>query len=343
MNYKHKTSFTSYKKWMFCPASFDNEYNKGLVSAVSPGFFIHGSAIDKGVNSLLEGKSFLSAVRSAFAELERLYMENVEFDERDYDGELIRNKSRLLRMLKIAGYPGDSVDGLADRLMKAAATNSPMSAKEHQCYLVLMNASMRAKTLIMLRDFVRKVMPRIKRVVSVQKKVERGFLDCEVELDGTDGIVTADTKTAYRRYDSDAVVTSVQLAGYKAQVGAYFVLNKMMTKNRIKTCSVCGHVGKGTHKTCDYTDKDGRCGGDWEMTIHPECDIQILVDPVPESMRQAVEESYSAVDRAIELGVFPKNLNACIQQFGKKRVPCPYYQYCRTGSLDGLKKRERRS
>jgi len=348
---KYNLSFTAYKLYHECPAKYHRKYVLGLRPTKTPAFFIHGSAIDKGCNDLLEGKDLISAARSASEELLRLKEPGVEFDGRDYDPELLDGKTRrfLLDAVRAFGYKGEDVDGLVRTLLSMQANGEILSAGQQAALALAMHASMLEKSIIMLRDFQRKIMPLIKRVVSVQKEVKRGIADIEIELHGFDGVLIADNKTAYKRWEDDCVVTSIQLAGYEAKAGAYFVMNKVIKKNRVKTCQKCGNVSTGRHKTCDadltMTERPetGRCGGEWAETIEPECDIQVFVDQIPQTQRDLVETAYQETEQAIEAKCFPKNLNSCVVSYGKKKVKCEFYEFCRTGSLEGLTSREDRN
>lgn len=332
-----------------CPAKFDLHYNKRIRPVTQMSYFIFGSAVDKAINALLEGK--LDPLGECESELKRLLSEQVEYLAADYDGELLdeATKERLLQDCRIHGYSGTNVDALASTLM--AKPYRDLSDNQKKALSLCCHASLKVKASLMLDAYKSKVLPRLSNIRDVQKEYRWkdahgnefvGIIEFRATLDGWDLIT--DNKTSSnpdRDYGIDSVRTSIQLSAYCSQTGdthaAYIVLGKAMRKNRVKTCSVCGNNGTGKrHKTCEVETAGVRCNGEWIETIQPEAEVLIRRDEVPAEEIAIVQDALTGVANAVACGSFPKNLKSCRKQFGPKTVLCPYYQYCRNGSMEGL-------
>lgn len=336
-------SFSSYSKYVTCPKMYDLHYNERLRPDTVPAHLIFGSAVDAGVNAmLLETGSPLEAVEQV---LQRLVIEKVTFKEKDYDGELIDplTKQTLLQKLVEFGYQGDDVDGLVKSLFQ----KTDRSENQQKALTLACATSLKALAKLQLDAFRRDILPELQTTIAVQSKRTleyRGkpidiIIDLETEL-RNQGHVILDVKTASQPYLPDAVLKSVQLALYSAVTGvkkaAFAVLPKRVRKDRIKTCSLCGHDGSASRaKTCDQEDTHGRCHGDWIQTISPKVEAQLLVDEIPDKTREIVIEALMDVQKGIDNEVFPRNLTACDSQYG---APCPYKKYCWSNDSTGLKK-----
>jgi len=199
----------------------------------------------------------------------------------------------------------------------------------------------------MLEAYRKQVLPKLK-VTTSQESVRWtdehgndfvGVLDLKGDIGS--GVMPIDNKTASRPYEKDAVSKSTQLAIYSSVTGhtkaAFIVMDKTIRKNRIKICSVCGNDGTGgRHKTCDGLNLEtqaGRCNGAWTETIQPEANIQIIVGDVNPRLQDMAREALSETAQAIKSGYFPRNLNACDNQYGR---PCPYRNHCWNGDSTGL-------
>jgi hypothetical protein len=323
---------------------------------LQPSYFAFGSAVDLGLNAILLETG--SPIEACDKEFKRMIMEPTEFFPLDYDGELIDDltKSKLLIKCQEHGYSGEDLDGLVRALFDRGYTN--LSENQKSALTLCCMASLRAKALLMFEAYRVKVLPLIKSVESVQETLKWKDFDGNEFIAVLDALITlndgtrlvADNKTSARPYEQDAVRTSAQLAIYSKQTGrkqaAFFVMEKVIRKNRIKTCSSCGNVGKGRHQTCDATisspyiagvaTSNTRCGGEWSETIQPEVNIQILIDEVSEAEQTMTQDAMSGVANAVKAGVFPKNLKGCVQKYGQRKSVCPYYDFCRSGSMVGL-------
>ncbi len=217
------------------------------------------------------------------------------------------------------------------------------------------------------------ILPKIKKVVKVQGNLSlldedgndlNGVLDAIVEIDGEDfGLekgrktIVLDNKTSSQRYENNSVATSSQLAKYKATLNiqasdpedpwntpidycGYAVLVKKLKKDKKKVCKECGHIGLGSHKTCDNIIEGTRCNGEWDKTVTFKVDTQFIVDTISDNIVEDSLETAVSVRKAIEYGLFPKNQNACQNMFGR---PCEYINYCVNGDMHGLIKKEKKS
>ncbi len=345
-------SISAYNLFSECPAKYDLEKNQGIKPVRQPSYFIFGSAVDKGCNALLEGKGLDAAQEEAYKELDRVLTESVFFLENDYDRDLLNEDAREFGLDKCRGigYPGSDIDSLVSGLFQKSTDS--LTDKQSQCLAILCHISLVEKAKLMLIAYEKHVLPKLTEVKDVQKKIFwrdelgnefTGVLDFTAKYNGHP--VTADNKTsAPRVYNENSVKTSLQFAAYTGQTkinaAVYFVMNKAIQKNRVKTCSVCGADGTGKrHKTCDSEASGSRCEGAWNETIQPEALIEIYVDEVSPEEQKITQSALTDFAEANKKKCYPKNLKSCIQRFGSRESKCPYYDYCRNGSMKGLVKK----
>ena len=210
----------------------------------------------------------------------------------------------------------------------------------------------RTRGLLMLETFRSTIVPQIKRVVSVQEKISitngagdeiTGLIDAVLEWNGIEEPVVFDFKTSARPYEDDAVLTSTQLSvyvnavteKYKTRKAGYIVFSKQLNKNKTKICSKCGYDGSGgTHRTCPEKDEVGvRCNGEWTIGIDPQCNVQVLINDLPESIENLVMENMDVINSCINNGIFARNLTNCVNRYN---TVCPYYEVCHKGSYDNV-------
>ena len=210
---------------------------------------------------------------------------------------------------------------------------------------------LRIKGLLMLHAYKQEVMPNIKKVVAVQSWISVkndegdeiiGVVDLIAEWKDA-GVIIFDNKTSSRAYESDAVEFSPQLTlyvhslenKYKTKKAGFIVMNKNINKQRKKQCKKCANDGTGDrHKTCANIIEGERCGGVWDEVIDPKCNIQILIQEIPQRTEEIVLDNFNHVNNAIKQEVFPRNFNSCEGGFGL----CPYINLCWKGKKDGLEK-----
>jgi hypothetical protein len=352
---KKPLSISAYQTYVECPAKFKLHYQDRIRPVTQMSYFIFGSAVDKMLNALLTGEG--TPLFRLVKEMQRLLSEEVEYLATDYDGELLSSeqKLKLIKKCRKYGYKGDDIDSLVAGLISKPFAD--LSTNQKKALSLCCHRSLTMKAVLMLDAYRAKVLPKLSNIGNVQKEYKWkdaagnefiGIIDFTATLNGWD--ITGDNKTAgnpERDYTQDSVRTSIQFSAYQPQTGkshaAYFVMSKMMRKNRVKTCSICDNDGTGKrHKTCEavLTDETGatfgRCNGEWIETVRPEADVLIRVDEVPREEQAIVQKAMSGVAEAVKCGSFPENLKSCKKQYGPKTVYCPYYNYCRGGSMDGL-------
>lgn len=298
MSDKKPISYSAYSKYVTCGHMYKLHYIDGIRPEVTPFHLVFGSAVDKALNALLEVHP-TDPLEHASLELGRLFVELVDFSEKDYSPQLIARAPTacIVQELRQLGWKGDDLDELANALFNKRYKEE-LSEGQDQALKWLVYYSAREHIKSIIAGFEQYILPQIETIVSVQRKVKRGILDFEATFKGVEGVVIVDNKTSARPYKDDAVIWSVQHASYGAITGAYVTFDKNQ---------------KG-----------------------PVSRPQLILQKVPEHNVKMVEETYQAVEKAIDAGHFPRNLNACGKQYGK---PCPYINLCWGNSMKGLCKK----
>lgn len=163
---------------------------------------------------------------------------------------------------------------------------------------------------LFLDAYKKEVMPKITKVIAVQKEIEitnadgdkiTGIVDLVAEFEGV-GTIILDNKSASKNYPKDAIEKSQQLHLYAHALGidnvGFIVLNKVLKKD----------------------DKVG---------------IQYLFGKVDEVGTDLILSRVDEANHGIANKVFDKNKKSCYN-FGK----CPYYDLCYNGDSKGLIKIE---
>lgn len=299
----NKISHSAWQKYMTCPKMYDYHYNERLRPIDNSSALAFGVAMDLALNVLLKSRNLeqaLGAFRDGF-KFEDL--KGVRFDFKDYDKTLLS---------------GSEIGPNAD----------------HNAW-----KCMRIKGRLLLEEYTRAVLPLIEEVQHVQKELHNrsGFIDAIVVLRGY-GRVLLDHKTSARPYDPDAVANDTQLALYCKDQGiekaGFVVLIKTLNSKTVRLCSVCGFNGSTSkHKTCPNDINGKRCFGSWDEIHQPEANIQLLVNDMPKTTENLVEDSICQVERGVAAGIYPRNLKSCGRIYGK---PCPYFNKCWKNSNEGL-------
>jgi len=168
---------------------------------------------------------------------------------------------------------------------------------------------------IMLKAYERDICPQIHRVYSIQKDIEllndsgdilRGKIDFIASfIDNPDVKYLVDNKTASEPYKEDSVANSVQLSIYCEAEGftnaAYAVMEKKIRSKEPK----------------------GR--------------TQLIKDQISDDQKQKVFDNLEKqLDNIAREEFHKKDSPKECHFFGKK---CPYYLYCWSGDMSGLRKR----
>jgi hypothetical protein len=225
--------------------------------------------------------------------------------------------------------------------------------------------SLSKKGMLMIEAFYRDVLPNIEKVISAQEEISLindngdavvGFADCVLQWKGEKSPVIMDFKTSAKKYLSNAVLESQQLALYKHSLSAkystiragFIVFIKSINKNASKICKVCKHDGSATsHKTCNnelpkqFSEgvRHARCGGELTITYNPKVDVQVLIDDIDETFENSILDSFDEINTKIQEKQFEPNWAGCMTKYG----PCLYKEYCMTGNMVGLVKVESRA
>jgi hypothetical protein len=210
--------------------------------------------------------------------------------------------------------------------------------------------ALRAKGMLMLTAFEKHILPYITHLHSTEEYVELrsgddvsvGFADAVVNIQGYQKPIILDFKTASRKYEEDSVQKSEQLSQYlhsladkyNTRTCGYVVFSKQIRKNRTKICTLCGYNASGTrYSTCPSEIEGKRCSGEFNETINPECDVQIIIDEIPEEFELTVIDEIGTINDKINAGKIYQNLEACENNYGK---PCEFYNICHKGTTEGL-------
>lgn len=357
-------SYSQIRMYTECHLKYKFHYIDKIRSTNMHGALLFGGSIDRALNHLLETRNLEESINMfeksfRFQTINKVntYLPtatNVVFSKNDFDEDLlltedkvkidkfIQEKTQLNRNNNL-----DLYYTIVEKKQSVGFKN--LSTEEKQVYNIFNWFSLKNKGIIMLRSYDKKVMPRIKSVLSVQKTMMldngvgdqvKAILDLVIEWeDGKRYIM--DNKTSSIKYEKDSAMKSPQLMGYyhtaknefKIDGGVgYFVLSKQILKNKEKICSQCKFNGSGTrYKTCNNEvpvnltgGQTDRCNGEWLETINPECYIDIILNQVTPSVEKLVLHTYDEATNGIKSGMFGPNLNSC----GNENFRCQYYSKC---------------
>lgn len=347
-----------------CGKAYEFHYIKKIRPKVAKGALVFGSALDQALNAILtqDGDEFaIFDEHFTHAEVlgKKVYVptyEEMVYAAADFDADILIESDIESIKDYFTEESRPTTSDLLDlisylRSQKRKNGLDSFTAEEKQIYNLAHWTSLRRKGHLMLKAYMKKVMPRIKWVHSVQENVSVenevgdkvvGVVDLVAEVYGH-GMVILDNKTSASNYEEDSVRTSAQLALYTSILkdkyntknkAGFIVLNKNINKNKTKVCETCGHDGSGArHKTCANEIDGKRCGGIWKETVDPDVFIQFIVDTVPENTQNLVLENMDAIAESVKTGNFTRNLNTCHNYWGG---PCPYLGLCYKGDMHGL-------
>jgi ATP-dependent helicase/DNAse subunit B len=279
-------SHTGKELYKNCPYSYYLHYILKLREDSQSSALFFGKAVDEGLNHLLVN---FGDVTGALKEFNRFWnsilslgLDSIRFSKADLDYTLIDKKDQKLHK--------DNVKMLT--------------------YL-----SLKEKGRMMIEQYNIQILPLIKKVVSVQNRVNikndagdklNGVVDFIAEwYDGR--IIVFDNKTTSVTYKEDSVRTSEQLATYEeAMIEQY---------GKIDACGFIV-VNKAIRKKKE-----------------PLVKIDVIIDTIPDELHEKTFKEYDDVITGIKSEKFDKNWNGCKTKFGL----CQYYEYCRSGDTKGLK------
>lgn len=315
---------------------------------------LFGTAIDQAAEVYLKSRD-KSAARLEFTnkwnrqvinevETSLRYCTEIDFHSADLDLELIPQPV-IEPILKDTVYPS------ASDLIKAGTDKGRITE--------LNWLSLKYKGQLLVDAFMNWVDENVEEVLGIQTAIELededgnkvpGKADFIIKIYGYDKPILVDLKTSARYYKRESVKESEQLGLYyfylkqtsfpDMERAAYLVLNKQIKKNRKKTCLRCGTVTTGREQTCAEGGKGkNRCNGDFSVDISPEAVVQYIHDEIPADFIEQTIDKFNISVAGIKAGQFEPCWDKCDSYFGRK---CPFYDYCRTGSMQGLIKKEKK-
>lgn len=337
----NRLSYSSVNKYLFCGEAFRLHYREGYRPKTTSSALLFGKALDNAFGYILTGKN--ESDQEVANEYEYFdYYWRMQYIN-DVPTNLFDNPNGVIVYSK---YDID-YDLLTQEEKREAKSDQDKIAW----------FSMRHKGHLMIDAFKRDFLPLVEKIYSTQELIELenedgdksiGYCDCVAKLKGYDKPIILDFKTAARPYVEDSVEHSVQLSQYlhflsdkyeNTRLAGYVVFIKNIAKNKTKVCAKCGFDGSGTKfKTCNNEVGNTRCNGDWEEKINPKCEMQLLVNEIPQSVENFVIDNIATVNHAIKCGIFTKNVNGCRDAgFGR---PCDFYEKCWKNKEESLVKVE---
>lgn len=360
-----KLSHSSMNDYQTCPKMYELKRVHKWVSPLKSSALFLGSAIDLALNHLLENKDKKSvdelveesikvfnlnweqAKDNEYKLVDLPKNPNIKYSKYDYDPDLLE-KEDWKELFEMALNPIEDRNKIQSKLNEIDFLDLSEGERSFYNFGSWLACKRRAKYLI--EAYARDILPHIKRVIAVQMDIKlddgegnmlNGVIDMVAELkDGRKAIL--DNKTTSMEYEEDSVLTSPQLALYKKQLNmmaedpenpwnvkidcaGFLVISKKLEKDITKTCKKCGHVGAGSHKTCDNMVDGKRCGGDWDKVKKFKANTQIIIDEIDEHVQDMILQNADTIKSCIQSGLFPQNFNSCINKYNMK---CDYYDLC---------------
>jgi len=333
-----------------CPMMYKLHYQDKIRPLGSTSALLFGSAVDKACEDYMLNRNGLRAreifkdewkkIQEGFEE-ENGTISAVDYHSNDFDAELLVQSDNEL-ILKGTVYK---------------TVSDIVKAGQEKERIVYCNwVSMYRKGTMLVNKFIEWVDHNVEEVLGAQVPIElededgnqvTGFADFVIKIHGYDKPILVDLKTAGRYYERGSVKESEQLALYflylkstkypDMERAAFLVLNKMIKKNRTKTCKKCGTVTTGREKTCAVGTGKSRCHGEFDEVIDPEVNLQYIHDEIPQDFIDATIQKFNATLESIKTNEFPKNETGCDRYYGRG---CPYKKYCESGCMTGLYKKE---
>lgn len=364
---KTKLSYSAVEKYKACGVMYKLHYLDRIRPTSKSGALVFGAALDNAINELLipTGKDSEKVFDEEFTynkdSNKKIYIPinsdlvytNADFDssvllQEDYENlyQQIENGA-----LKIHTIRSDfELISIYNTLLAKKTDDGldSLNEEERKVFNYINWMSLRRKGHLMIKAYKTKVLPRLTKIHTVQEQIElknedgdciTGIVDLVADIDGL-GTFILDNKSSAAPYKDNSVDESTQLAlyvhaleeKYKTQNAGYIVLNKKVKKNRVKTCTKCGH-DSGAAKTCNNVINDKRCHGELDEVVTPEITVQIILSKISLQKQEDVLKVFDMANDKIKTKEFEPNENTCYNYFGKK---CPYFSYCYNNDSTGL-------
>lgn len=337
-------SHSSRGKYDTCPQMYKLHYLDKIRPNENNSTLLFGGAVDKAAEEYLHNRNRGTCFLAFKTEWDKANEIEVTYVPADFDAELL-GQSDNEHIIK------DTTFTSVSDLVKAG------TEKERIAYANWVSLYYKAQ--LMLGGFIDWVDENVAEVLGTQIPIDledeqgnkvTGMADFVIKIHGYDNPVLVDLKTSARYYDRASVKESEQLGLYyfylkqtkfpDMERAAYLVLCKQIKKNRTKTCKKCGTVTHGREQSCAVGGKGkNRCGGDFVVDIFPEAVVQYIHDEIPQDFIDQTINKFNISVEAIQAGKFEPCWTACDSYFGRK---CPYFEYCRSGSMEGLVQKEKK-
>lgn len=305
MNKKNKLSYTSMTTYNECGYKYKLNYIDKIKPKKVRSALLFGKAIDEGLNELLLTRD-ISKAKTKF---------NFWWTRN-----LINNEWVELKKTDLIIYSKMDLDlDLGDTEWE----------------------SLKRKGIIILEEYNKKALPRINKLLEIQKKVIignsdgdkiEGYIDLIANLD--EGNYILDNKTTSVKYKSNSASESDQLNlyyflekdSYKLDGVGFIVMNKNIRKEHIKNCSKCKKEFNNNRlmkcKECKIDLK--------HVETKFSCDIDFILNKPDLSLVNSVIEKFDKTNNDILDEKFDKNYKSCVGKFGK----CQYYDLCHKNNTD---------
>lgn len=371
-----RLSHSAAEKFETCGKMYQLHYKDRIRSNKLGSALLFGSAIDEALNILLSTKMD-NPPENATDDLERLKqgfdyhlanqiinkeMEDVrtshiiEYYRSDFDPDVLGSAEfeSLSAFIRDAGYEETEPLSLFEEIYTNIKDGQQIDSTDRSFYNYACWLSLKRKGHLMLEHYKEEIMPKIKRVISVQRAFKLpnesgdelvGYMDFEAEMHDYDGLITMDNKTSGKNYKLADVNDKGQLLIYDEVndygKAGYIVLIKKIAYIKEKTCRSCGIMTTKAVKKCaesiiktnnpiKKSKKMGsrveRCNGELDLIKIPYIKSQILIDDIDEEKKDKHFEHLCGILEGIENEEFDQNRDSCFQ-YGK---PCIYYNLCRS-------------
>ncbi len=301
---------------------------------------VWGGAIDAGLNEILKTKmdppELIAAPFKAFMEkwvkteingqeVELKFSPLIEYSKKDLDLALFTESdyNQVLEAYPDCGDPALFALHIENqRLQHPWWSYAKMDPDEKTAYNFLCWLSLARKAQYIFHAYQSEIMPKIKRVMTIQEEVNLendekdtvvGFIDLIVEWeDGSVYILDNKTTSDFKYYKEDCVKKSDQLSLY----------------------GFCKDIKKAGYIAILKDIKaDGRKKGSL-----PTVKIKVRLDDLDPGHQQSVLQKFNVTNKSIKANIFKKleNEDLCVS-YSKK---CPYANLCWRNSMEGLIKKE---
>lgn len=358
-----------------CPKMWYYQYVEGWSSDTEGSSLYFGTAIDRAVSDMLENNpNWLQKFYDSWefqaknGQIVRI-MDNdsITYSHKDFDGDLLepQDTATLDKWAKELNLIGATATPTRQELIDlfkqcSKAKSSPyikMTDEQFKYFNRCSWLSLKRKGKLLLNAFDQQIRPKIKKVLSTQKRCEIkdestgdaiiGYIDLVLELEGYDKPIIFDLKTASMAYDQFQLDVSPQLTlyaamearNYNTDLVGYLVLPKNIQKDSVFHCNSCGFKKATGHRTCNNPINGNRCGGGWVETKIPVPQVQVMIQKKSQEQINDLLGDIGNLILAMKNHIVYKNTNRCQDHFGGN---CPFINLCHKNDSTGLTQKPKR-